>query len=131
MREPREPDTITDDFARAVIGAAIEVHRHLGPGYLEDVYEEALCIELRLRQIPFERQKRFKVQYKGEYVGEGRLDLLVGDQLIVELKAVKAVAPIDQAKVISYLQASDRHLALLINFHLPVLKDGIQRIVRS
>ena len=125
-----EPEAKTDELARAVIGAAIEVHRHLGPGFLEDVYEEALCVELRLRQIPFERQKPVKVEYKGEYVGEGRLDLLVGDRLVVELKAVKAVPPIDQARVISYLKATGRQLALIVNFHVPVLKDGIQRIVR-
>jgi GxxExxY protein len=114
-----------------VIGAALEVHRFLGPGFVEDVYEQALCVELRLRGIPFERQKRVLVDYKGELVGEGRIDLLVGDQLIVELKAVKAFAPIDRAKVISYLKATRRHLALLVNFHVPLLKDGIQRIVRS
>ena len=127
----REPDAETDELAHAVIGAAIEVHRHLGPGFLESVYEEALCVELRLRQIAFERQKRVKVEYKGEYVGEGWLDLLVGNRLVVELKAVKAFAPIDHAKVISYLKATGRQLALLVNFHVPVLRDGIQRIVRS
>jgi GxxExxY protein len=126
-----EPQASTDELAHAVIGAAIEVHRHLGPGFLEEVYEQALCLELRLRQIPFERQKPVRVDYKGEYVGEGRLDLLVGDQLIVELKAVKAFAPIDKAKVISYLKASGRHLALLINFNVSMLRDGIQRIVQS
>jgi GxxExxY protein len=127
----REPEAETDELARAVIGAAIEVHRHLGPGFLEDVYEEALCVELRLRQIAFVQQKAVKVEYKGEYVGEGRLDLLVGDRLVVELKAVKAVAPIEVARVISYLKATGRQLALLVNFHVPTLKDGIQRIVRS
>ena len=127
----REPEAVADELAHAVIGAAIEVHRHLGPGFLEDVYEEALCVELRLRQVVFERQKPIKVEYKGQYVGEGRLDLLVGDRLVVELKAAKAVAPIDHAKVLSYLKATGRQLALLINFHVPVLKDGIQRVVRS
>lgn len=126
-----EPQANTDELAHNVIGAAIEVHRHLGPGFLEEVYEQALCLELRLRQIPFERQKPVRVDYKGEYVGEGRLDLLVGDQLIVELKAVKAFAPIDKAKVISYLKASGRHLALLINFNVSMLRDGFQRIVQS
>ena len=96
-----------------------------------DVYEEALCVELRLRQIAFERQKPVKVEYKGEYVGKGRLDLLVGDRLVVELKAVKAVPPIDHARVISYLKATGRQLALIVNFHVPILKDGIQRVVRS
>lgn len=124
-----EPDARTDALARVVIGAAIEVHRHLGPGFLENVYEEALCVELRLRKVPFERQRPAKVEYKGVYVGEGRLDLLVDDRLIVELKAVREVAPIHKAVVVSYLKATGRTLALLINFKVPRLKDGIQRVV--
>lgn len=131
MIDTHEPDASTDALAHAVIGAALEVHRHLGPGFLEEVYEEALCLELRLRQIPFERQKLVRVDYKGDYKGEGRLDLLVADRLVVELKAVKDFAPIHKAKVISYLKASGCHLALLINFHVPLLRDGIQRVVRS
>lgn len=126
-----EPDRETDELAHALIGAAIEVHRVLGPGFLEEVYEQALCVELRLRGIPFERQKPTKVEYKGEYVGEGRLDLMVNDRLVVELKAVREVAPIHTAIVLSYLKASDRRLALLINFKVPRLRDGIQRIVLS
>lgn len=127
----REPGQSTDELAHAVIGAAIEVHRLLGPGFLEQVYEDALCVELRLRGLPFERQKIVKVEYKGELVGEGRIDLLVGDRLVVELKAVKAFALIDRAKVLSSLRATRRHLGLLINFNVPVLKDGIQRVVQS
>jgi GxxExxY protein len=113
------------------IGAAIEVHRVLGPGFLESVYEEALCLEFRLRGIRYERQKPVKVEYKGQYVGEGRIDILVDDRLIVELKAVRLIPAIDKARVISYLKASNRVLGLMINFHVPLLKDGIQRIVRS
>jgi GxxExxY protein len=127
----QEPDEATDRIAHAVIGAAIEVHRHLGPGFLEVVYEEALTIELRRRKIAFERQKPVKVEYKGEYVGEGRLDLLVDDRLVVELEAVKQLAPIHRAKVLSYLKATRRQLGLLLNFNTAVLKDGIQRIVSS
>jgi len=93
MSNKSEPDKRTDEIARAVIGAAIEVHRILGPGFLESVYEEALCLELGLRGLVFERQKPVKVDYKGKFVGEGRLDLLVDSCLIVELKAVKAFAP--------------------------------------
>jgi GxxExxY protein len=126
-----EPSASVDTLARAVIGAAIEVHRVLGPGFLEEVYEEALCRELKLRGIPFDRQKPVRVEYKGDFVGEGRLDLLVGDLLIVELKAAGAFAPIDRAKVISYLRAARRDLALLINFHVRVLKDGVQRVVQT
>jgi len=126
-----EPDRQVDELAHAVIGAAIEVHRHLGPGYLESVYEEALCVELRLRDIPFERQRPIAVNYKGVSVGEGRVDMLFGGRLIVELKAVEALAPIHKAQVISYLKTMELQLGLLINFHTPVLRDGIQRVVLS
>jgi GxxExxY protein len=131
VRVLHEPDSRTDALAHQVIGAAIEVHRHLGPGFLEKVYEEALCVELRLREIPFERQRPAKVEYKGEYVGEGQLDLLVDERLIVELKAVREVAPIHRAIVVSYLKAMEKSLALLINFKVARLKDGVQRVVLS
>src|SRR3972149_10571835 len=127
----REPDKKTDELAKAVIGAAIEVHRVLGPGYLESVYEEALAVELNLRGVAFERQKRMSVDYKGHAVGEGRLDLLVDGCLIVELKAVEALAPIHTAQVISYLKATQLPLGLLINFNVPLLKEGIKRIILS
>ena len=125
----REPDVETDELAHRVIGAAIEVHRHLGPGFLEEVYEEALCIELALRQIPFERQKRFTVEYKRESVHDGVLDLLVDGSLVVELKAVREIAPIHRAKTIAYLKATNRQLALLLNFNVVMMKDGIERLV--
>jgi GxxExxY protein len=127
----REPDKKTDELAKAVIGAAIEVHRILGPGYLESVYEEALAVELKLRGIPFERQKSMGVDYKGHAVGEGRLDLLVDGCLIVELKTVESLAPIHSAQVISYLKATQLPLGLLINFNVPLLKDGLKRIILS
>ena len=127
----REPDRPLDRLAHAVISAAIEVHRALGPGYLESIYEEALCVELELRRIPFARQAPIAVVYKGHLVGEGRLDLLIDNRLIVELKAVDALAPIHTAQLISYLKATGCHLGLLLNFHAPVLKDGIRRVVSS
>jgi len=130
-RRYREPDEDVDELARRVIGAAIEVHRHLGPGFLEGVYEEALCLELSLREIPFDRQRPIGVDYKGHLVGQGRLDLLVGDRLLIELKAVDRLAPIHNAQVMSYLKATKLHLGLLINFNVPLLKDGIRRIIRS
>ena len=126
-----EPNEKVDQLARAVIGAAIEVHRHLGPGFLEGVYEEALVVELALRNIPFERQKPVPVYYKGQVVGEGRIDLLVAAELLVELKAVEAFAPIHKAQVISYLKAMGLHLGVLINFNVPVLRAGIQRVILS
>jgi GxxExxY protein len=127
----REPEREVDHFAYAVIGAAIEVHRHLGPGFLESIYESALMAELSSRSIPFERQKTVPLMYKGQSVGMHRLDLLVGRQVVVELKAVDAVAPIHFAQMISYLAATRLPLGLLINFHVRVLKDGIHRIIRS
>jgi GxxExxY protein len=124
-----EPSANIDEWARQAIGAAIEVHRHLGPGYLESVYETALAVEFELRFIPFERQKSVGLTYKGHAVGENRLDFLIGESLLVELKAVEALAPIHQAQVISYLKALHLPLGLLINFNVSILKNGIQRVV--
>jgi GxxExxY protein len=107
------------------------VHRQLGPGFLEAVYEEALAIELSLRDIPFSRQKSVTIHYKTRVAGERRLDLLVADSLIVELKAVNTLAPIHTAQVVAYLKATGIHLGLLINFNSVFLKDGIRRIVLS
>ena len=118
-------------MARRVIGAAIEVHRALGPGYLESVYEEALAYEFSLNKIPYERQVKVKVAYKGHSVGEGRLDPLVAKMLPVELKAVDALAPIHQAQIISYLKMTGLQLGLLINFNVLLLKQGIKRVIFS
>ena len=129
--ERLEPSEELDRVAHGVIGAAIEVHRHLGPGFLEAVYEEAMAIELRLRGIPFERQKSIVVGYKEAAVGEGKLDLLVDGRLIVELKAVEALSAIHKAQMISYLRATHLHLGLLVNFNVPILKNGLQRVILS
>ncbi|KPL05528.1 GxxExxY protein [candidate division BRC1 bacterium SM23_51] len=127
----REPSEELDCLARAVIGAAIEVHRVLGPGYLESVYEQALCVELDLRGVPYSRQSEVGIDYKGKIVGESKLDLLVGDAIVVELKAVEQLAPVHSAQVISYLKATGLQLGLLVNFNVPVLKDGLKRIILS
>jgi GxxExxY protein len=126
-----EPSKEVDDLARKVIGAAIEVHRSLGPGYIESVYEEALAYEISLNNIPYERQVKITVAYKGHSVGEGRLDLLVAKILPVELKAVEAFAPIHQAQLLSYLKMTGLQLGLLINFNVPLLKQGIKRVILS
>lgn len=126
-----EPAAHIDRIAHAVIGAAIEVHRMLGPGYLESVYETALAVELSIRQIDHQRQVPIAVLYKDQSVGEGRLDLLVENLLIIELKAVESLLPIHHAQVVSYLKATQLQLGLLINFNVPVLKSGIKRIIRS
>jgi GxxExxY protein len=124
-----EPSEELDRLAHAVIGAAIKVHRHLGPGFLESVYQKGLEIELRSRGIPAEPQYHVRLSYKGEPVGEDFLDFLVGGALVVELKAVDALAPIHKAQVISYLRATGLRLALLINFNVPVLREGIRRVI--
>ncbi len=126
-----EPPEQLDRTANAVIGAAIEVHRHLGPGFLESVYEEALSVEFGLRSIRFEKQKSVEVQYKGHSVGHSRVDLWVDDRLIVELKAVDTILPIHHAQLISYLKAMALPLGLIINFNVKLLKNGVQRIVLS
>jgi GxxExxY protein len=124
-----EPSTELDELAYAVIGAAIEVHRLLGPGFLESVYEEALCVELTLRGIRFARQLPIGVQYKGQKIGEARLDLVVDDSLLVELKAVEGVAPIHVAQILSYLKATRLRLGLLISFNVTTLRRGIKRVI--
>jgi GxxExxY protein len=125
----QEPSSHVDELARQVIGAAIEVHRILGPGFLESVYEEALAIELTMRGIPFERQKPIVLMYKNNVVGDSRLDLLFGSLLIVELKAVETVHPIHSAQAINYLKILQLKLALIINFNVVQLKHGVKRIV--
>jgi GxxExxY protein len=129
-----EPDAELDRIAHDVIGAAIEaieVHRILGPGFLERIYEDALCVELGMRAISFQRQAPVPVVYKGVAVGENRLDLLVQGQLVVEIKAIDTFAPIHRAQALSYLKATGYQLALLINFNVKFLKDGIKRVVNS
>ncbi|MCA0456022.1 MAG: GxxExxY protein [Chloroflexi bacterium] len=127
----REPDKKLDDLAHSVIGAAIEVHRELGPGFLESIYEAALCHELELREIPHVRQAIIQVSYKGVDLGDNRVDLIVDNRLIVELKAVDEINNIHFAQVKSYLKVTNRILGLLINFNVKMLKDGVHRIVIS
>jgi GxxExxY protein len=124
-----EPGKRIDDIARQTIGAAIEVHQQLGPGFLEGVYEAALAVELERRGIAFERQFGLTVEYKGIKVGESRLDLLVEGQLVVELKTVDALLPIHVAQVISYLKAVRQPLGLLLNFKVDVMRKGIRRVI--
>lgn len=115
MDENREelPDR---DLTATIINAAIEVHKALGPGFLESIYEEALCIELSIRNVPFERQKTIHVPYKGRLVGEHRLDLLVAGRVVVELKAIKDFEPIHFTIVRSYMKAVGVDSGLLLNF---------------
>ena len=126
-----EPGEDMNALAQAVIGAAIEEHRHLGPGYLESVEELALAVEFRERRILFERQKPIEVKFKGGPVGEGRLDFLVEERLIVELKAVEELSPIHRTQVLSYLRTAGLFLGLLIIFKVSLLRDGIKRVILS
>jgi GxxExxY protein len=125
-----EPDAELDELARAAIGAAIEVHRHLGPGLDEALYERAFCVELGLRNIPFTAQVVVDVAYKGHSIGERRLDIIVGGRLVIELKAIEALGPIHKAQVRTYLKITDLKLGLLINFNAVLLKDGLKRVIR-
>lgn len=126
-----EPDERLERLAYVTIGAAIEVHRHLGPGFLESVYEAALAVELEQRGIACQRQVGIAVEYKGVQVGNARLDLLIGERLIVELKTVETLLPIHKAQLISYLKAFRQPLGLLINFKVQILRHGIQRVILS
>ena len=119
-----------EELISSVIGAAIEVHRHLGPGFLESIYEQALCFELIERDISFERQKEIAVPYKGNRLTGQRLDLLVGARLVVELKAVEQILPIHEAQTLSYLKALGLRAGLLLNFNVKQLKYGIKRLVK-
>ena len=126
-----EPGQELDRLTYAVIGAVIDVHRVLGPGLLESVYEEALCVELKLRGISFARQVRLSVEYKQHRVGKARLDLVVGERLILELKAVDRLAPIHVAQLLSYLKIARIRLGLLVNFNVREVRTGIKRLVNT
>src|SRR6202158_2762145 len=119
-----------NELTHAIIGAAIEVHKNLGPGLLESTYEECLSHELSLRNLRFERQKPILVVYKQTKLECGyRIDLLVESKGVVELKSVEGFAPLHEAIVLTYLRLAEHMLGLLINFNVPTLKDGIRRFV--
>ena len=117
-----------DELTYRINGAAIAVHRELGAGLFETVYENAMCIEFEKRGMPYERQKRFHVKYQGETVGHMVADLIVEERVIVELKSVKELLPLHEAQLIAYLKAAKLKTGLLINFNVRLLKSGIKRI---
>ena len=130
LRTQRGISLEINEITKGVIGAAIDVHRALGPGLLESAYEECLCHELGLRGIAFERQKPLPVVYKGRRLDCGyRLDLLVEESVVVELKAVQVIMPIHEAQMLTYLKLGSWNVGLLINFNVPLLKKGLKRIV--
>ncbi|MDO9067692.1 MAG: GxxExxY protein [Deltaproteobacteria bacterium] len=119
---------MADKLTEAIIGAAIEVHRILGPGLLESIYEEALCHELQLRGIAFDRQKEVKVFYKDSIIKGQRIDLVVSDEVVVEIKSVRRLEDVFTAQVLSYLKSTKLKRALLINFGENKLIDGVKRL---
>jgi GxxExxY protein len=126
----RENENEGDPRTAPIIGAAIEVHRALGPGLLESAYEECLCHELYLRGLAFERQVDLPVAYKGLHLGCGyKIDLIVEQEVVLELKAIETILPVHEAQLLTYLKLSGKHVGLLINFNTPVLTRGIRRVV--
>ena len=126
MAIPYERDALTDQ----IIGFAIEVHRHLGPGLLESAYEECLCYELTENRISFKRQVPLPVVYKSVRLDCGyRIDIVVENRLVLELKAMERLLPIHEAQVLTYMRLSGVSTGLLMNFNTPVLKDGIRRLM--
>ena len=113
-----------------IIGCSLNVHKELGAGLLESIYESALCIELNESGLFFERQKQLEVRYKGQKIGEFRVDLLIENSVIVELKSVERFDPIFEAQILSYMKLGGFKLGLLINFNTKLLKNGIKRYVR-
>lgn len=117
-----------NDITGTIVDASLKIHRNLGPGLLERVYEECLCYELRKREIRFERQKLIPVLYDDIVIeGAFRLDLLVDGRVIVELKSVETILPIHEAQILTYMKLAQQPLGLLINFNVPLVKDGIKR----
>jgi GxxExxY protein len=126
----RENEEQNDPRTSPIIGAAIEVHRQLGPGLLESAYEQCLCHELHLRGLPFKCQVDLPVSYKGVQLDCGyKIDLIVGDEVIVELKSVERILPVHEAQLLTYLKLSGKKVGLLINFNSSLLTQGIIRRV--
>ncbi len=113
-----------------IIASAIEVHRALGPGLLESAYEECICVELGLRGLAFERQRSLPLEYKGRKLNcDYRMDLVIEGRVVVELKCVETILPVHEAQLMTYLKLSKIKVGLIVNFNVPLLTDGIRRIV--
>jgi len=117
------------ELTERIIGCALEVHRRLGPGLLENVYESALCIELTVNGLAFTRQVGIPLYYRGELIAEHRPDLIVEGEVVVEVKSVERLAPIYWAQVLTYLRATGLRVGLLLNFNSPTLRAGTRRVV--
>ena len=124
-------DPHTEEVARKIVDGAFRVHSLLGPGLLECVYEQCLAHELKKRGLRFELQKPVPIEYDSVRIDCAlRLDMLVEDSVIVEIKAIEVVQPVHKAQLLSYLRLANKPLGLLINFHVPLIKDGIKRVIR-
>ena len=121
-------DGFAVDVTDQIIACAIEVHRHLGPGLLESVYESAMCLELKSAGLAFKRQAGVPVYYKGELIAEHRPDLVVNDLVVIEVKSVERFNPVFVAQMLTYLQITGLRVGLILNFNRAVMKDGIKRV---
>jgi GxxExxY protein len=119
-----------NDLSGKIVDCAFQVHRELGPGFLECNYEDAFVLELQQNKLSFERQKSYKIPYKNNFLNsEFRFDFIIENKILVELKAIEKIHPLHQAQIYAYLKATQLHLGLLINFNVPLIKDGIGRYV--
>jgi GxxExxY protein len=123
-------DSAVEHVVHEIIGAGLAVHRQLGPGFVEPVYDRAVAVELRCRGLGYEQQQRVDVTYRDEVVSQHRLDLVVERCVVVEVKAVRKILPIHQAQILSYLKASGHRVGLLMNFNVRLFIHGLQRFVR-
>ena len=121
-------DGLHASLTEQIVGCAIEVHRHLGPGLLESVYESALCIELNTRGLSLKRQVGIPLFYKGQLISEHRPDLVVGDLVIVEIKSIQRLEPVHMAQMMTYLRVTGLRVGLILNFNHAVMKQGIRRV---
>lgn len=116
-------------LSETIIKCAIEIHRNLGPGLLENVYQKAFCIELNMAGLNFENEKAIEIKYKDQMIGQFRLDILVENKIVVELKSVERNDPLFEAQILSYMKLGGYKLGLLINFNNKLLKEGIKRLI--
>ena len=130
-RDAKRLDPETERLGSIVVDALIEVHRHLGPGHPEAVYQKSVCYELTDRGIPFVPQAPVEVLYKGRVSGTGFIDVLVAERVVLELKSVEFISPTHRQQVLSYLAATKLNLGYLANFNVALMKDGIKRVIRS
>jgi GxxExxY protein len=129
LRVPSRLPTESEELVTRVIGCCIAVHRSLGPGLLEGIYSRAICLELTAARIPFERELEIPVSYRDQLLCVQRLDVVVDGQIVLEVKSVERLAPVHHAQLLSYLRVSKLKIGILANFNVPVLQDGLRRIV--